>query len=712
MRINRATIRLFGAALFVAGAVAAWSCADSGGELTWEIAKVSYDSDGNGAMLTPGNDTRVNLLLLLADARRLPMRDPKAPRSGPPLALFPWSMMAAAADPNLSDPPFGQTRCQSQSTGAAAFEAAVRASRALPDSEKQGLVAARAAFVPDCSGSGAPPPAPAAASAAGKAFAAYLTGAGLFYGGAFEQARATFAGLAQAPDPWLRETSLYMVARTELNRAQQHAFDEYGSLADLKVRDRAAIASAGAALEAYLKAYPNGHYAASARGLTRRVAWLGGDEKALAAAFDRQIEGGGAFDGSAGAVPLVQEIDTILLEPGGGAAARDPLLLAVVDLHRMRCIDDPETPAEDCAARPSAADLERQAPLFAGQPALFGYLRAAQAFFVDKRPRDVLSLIPDAARQRAFSYVEFSRQMLRGKALEAVGDRNARNFWLSLFEGAVQPYQREALELALALHDEKSGEVGRVFAADSKVSHPVMRQLLLEYVAGPDLLRNQARDPAAPRQERDVATYILLAKELRHGFYSAFLGDLALLPADSTAERYEAGFWSARYYSPADSDSLAPPPLARFSGKAKLGDAGCPPLAETVRQLAAAPGGVRPRLCLAEYFRGNGFDDFEMDSPAGAAGRPAAGGLATSKSQFPGAPYQRLEVYKAAIADPSASDDDRALALNRAVRCYAPSGFNSCGGTDVGVEVRRAWFNRLKRDYPKSRWAQSLKFYW
>jgi hypothetical protein len=706
MRISRAGFRLFGAALLVAGAVTAWSCADPGSQPIWEIAKDSYDSDGNGAMLTPGNDTRVNLLLLLADARRFRVRSSKPQESGPPLALFPWFSMADAADPGESDPPYGQTRCQSGSSGAAAFEAAVRASRALPDSEKQALVAARLGFTPNCSGSDVPPAPPVAASAAGKAFAVYLTGAGQFYDGAFEQARGSFAALAQAPDPWLRETSLYMVARTELNRAQQHAFDEFGGLADPKLRDRSAIASAGAALNAYLKAYPDGRYASSARGLTRRVAWLAGDDKALAGAFDRQIEGGGAFDGAAGAVPLVDEIDTVLLEPGGGAATRDPLLLAVVDLHRMRCIDDPETPAEDCAARLPAAELERQAPLFARQPALFGYLRAARAYFVDKRPRDVLALIPDAARQRAFSYVEFSRQMLRGKALEAVGDRNARGFWLSLFEGAVQPYQREALELALALHDERSGEVGRVFAPDSKVRHPVMRQLLLEYVAGPDLLRQQARDSSAPRQERDVATYILLSKELRHGFYSGFLGDTGLLPSDAAAERYDGYFAGARYYSPRYSDTLEPPPLARFAGKAKLGDAGCPPLVETVRQLAAAPSGVRPRLCLAEYFRDNGFDDFEMDKPA------TLGGLGTSRTQFPGSPYQRLEVYKAVIDDPSASDDDRALALNRAVRCYAPSGFNSCGGTDVAVAVRRAWFNRLKRDYPKSRWAQSLKFYW
>ena len=60
----------------------------------------------------------------------------------------------------------------------------------------------------------------------------------------------------------------------------------------------------------------------------------------------------------------------------------------------------------------------------------------------------------------------------------------------------------------------------------------------------------------------------------------------------------------------------------------------------------------------------------------------------------------------------TATADQRALALNRAIRCYGPSGYNSCGGVEVPVEQRRAWFQRLKRDYPNSRWAQSLRYYW
>jgi hypothetical protein len=702
-RTQRLTL-IAAAALFVGG-IAAWGCADPSVAPVWELAK-DAPSGGDSVMLTPGNDTRTNLLLLLADRRGTAVRDPRAVQKGPPLALFPWATMAAAARaPDAEDEGSGfePSRCQSNPDGTAAFVAALRTNRNVTSAEKQSLEAARTSFVPNCTADAPQHVAVAAASPAGRAFATYLAAAADFYGERFEAARDGFKALAGAPDPWLRETSAYMVARTELNRAQLSTFDEYGSLAEPAKRDRAAIAAAGAAFQAYLKAYPKGLYAQSARGLTRRVAWLAGDDRALAAAFEGQLAGSGPFAGARDAVALTEEIDLALLTTGGGPAARDPILVAVADLQHMRCIDDWGTPEKECGERISREELERQAPLFAGDKPLFDYLRAAHAFFVRRAPKDVLALIPDAAHQQRFTYLAFSRQALRGAALDAVGDRNARAFWLSLWPGAVAPYQREALELALALHDERSGHVERVFEAGSKVRHPVIRQLLLEQVAGPDLLRRQAKDGSVPKQERDVAAYMLLARELNRGFYRDFLADLPLLPPAPPEMGYYggAGAYDALYVT-----ELEPPPLARFQADVAVGETGCPPLRTTVAQLAATPQAVGPRLCLAEYFRVQGFDGFDTEDAE------ARSGLGSSRPLFPGSPYQRLEVYKAIIADPAAQPDQKALALNRAIRCYAPTGSNSCGGTEVPLETRRAWFQRLKRDYPKSRWAQTLKLYW
>jgi hypothetical protein len=500
-----------------------------------------------------------------------------------------------------------------------------------------------------------------------------------------------------------------MVGRTLLNRAIQRAIDEYGSLADVDKRDLAATAAAGTAFDAYLKTYPNGRYVASAEGLLRRVHWLAGDEAALAADYGRQLSSRARFPGAFPAVALVNEIDTKLpLPTNKPAAVRDPVLLAVVDLHRMRTEEDSSAREWCCGPPITKAEIERQRPLFGGNTELYDYVRAAEAYFVRDDPGEVLQIIPDAARQQRFTYLEFSRQMLRGMALDALGDRNARGFWLSLFPAATQPYQREAVELALALHDEHSGRLDLVFAPGSLVRHPVMRELLLEHIAGPDILRRQASRAEVPQQEREVALYMLLSKELRRGFYRDFIEDLKLLPADARADTY---FGGAMSYDVRWSPDPERPPLGKFGPPAKLGDFGCPALAVTAAQLAADSQAIRPRLCLAEFFRNNDFDGFNawygFDEPV------KDGGLASSKPLFPpGTPYARLEVYKAIIADPRASADDTALALNRAVRCYAPGGNNSCSGTEVELAQRRAWYFRLKREYPQSRWARDLKYYW
>src|SRR3954470_6794288 len=79
--------------------IVAWACADMSEGPTWALAKPDYDPGGSAAMLLPSNDTRVNLLLLLADRRGAAVRDPGAKEEGPPLILFPWYVMANRALP-------------------------------------------------------------------------------------------------------------------------------------------------------------------------------------------------------------------------------------------------------------------------------------------------------------------------------------------------------------------------------------------------------------------------------------------------------------------------------------------------------------------------------------------------------------------------------------------------------------------------------------
>jgi hypothetical protein len=703
----KASLAAVGAAAL--GAIG-WACAGGPDAPTWTLASPDFNEFGSAGMLLPSNDTRVNLLLLLADRRGAVVRDPNAKADAVPVALAPWSVISDRVVPPRDGDygPFYATPCQSNTAGTAAFRAALRASKRIDEIHRQTLIRARQ-MLGAC---GTPPLSEAelrALPAVDREFGAYLIGARDFYSGSFDQASATFKALSAASDPWVRETAVYMVGRSLLNRALQRSTNEYGSIEEPPKRDTRSAAAAGAAFQAYLKAYPNGRYAYSARGLMRRVYWLTGDSAALAAEYDRVLQSPAKLTDAAEALGLVNEIDDKLPMPTmQPRIARDPVLLAVVDLQRMRQTDGYREYC--CGPKITQAEIEGQRALFGKDTELYDYVRAAEALFVRHEPREVLNLLPDAARQQRFTYLQFSRQMLRGLALEQLHDPNMRGFWLSLFPGAVQPYQRAALELALARHDEKAGRPDLVFAPGSPVTHPIMRAILLEEVAGPDLLRRQATSGIS-QYEREVALYTLLTKEIRRGYYRPLIDDLRLVPADAPIEGYYAG---ALAYAPRWTTILESPPVGMFGPKAPLGDFGCPALSETLSQLVARPGAIRARLCLGEYFRANHFVWYPERLESGHyEATHSPGALGSSKELFPtGRTYSRLEDYKRIMNDPAASDDEKALALNRAIRCYAPVGSNDCGGVEVSLAVRRGWYNRLKAQYPQSRWAQDLKFYW
>jgi hypothetical protein len=587
----------------------------------WKLGHGSRSGCDEMVILQPGNDTRTNLLLLLSDNRAsFPVR----PASVPVDPLFDWEAFRDLHFPRKTGDDSGYaegegSRCRSNGDGSARFLAALRTSKASEE-DRQILADARAALQPDCAGAsvGAATVTEAVAklrSDEGKSFGSYLLGILGFYDADYDAARTQFAALAKARNGWLHETALYMLGRVELNRAQVDAFDEYGYRKTDHPVDPQTVAAAERGLNAYLKAYPSGLYATSARGLLRRVYWLGGDMVRLAAeyqaAFVRPLPG--PDDGR-----LAEEVDDKLLGSMTDAQIQSPILLAVYDLQHMRVADSTEDADYCCGTPITMAALDGQRAAFAKDGALFEYLRAAYAWYIAKKPAEVLKLIPDAARQTRFSAVEFSRQMLRGMALEATKDRNARGFWLEMLPGAQSPYQRSTLELALALHDERAGALGRIFEAASPVKTPSIREILLMNVAGPDLLRQQAKNPSAPQHERDVALFTLLYKSLSRGGYAGFVADQALVPGGASAD---LDYWSLL--------DVEKPPVGLFTQSTSLGDYGCPALKLSASQLAKDKTAAKPLLCVADFLRANGFDGIALDT------QPSADQLGGTPTSFP-----------------------------------------------------------------------------
>ncbi|WP_421838522.1 hypothetical protein [Novosphingobium sp.] len=696
----------------LASSGAALACADVGCDPTWSLFG-GAQACHNRVVIAPGNDSRVNLLAMLRDSAGLGLTGavtgggdypkPEYDEEGFGHMFLDWGMLTRTWGPALdpqAEPPANviDGPCPAFRAASPEFNEALAANRALPGSDRTALSTARTQLVARCADSSLPAvlPGVAVSSAPGKAFLGYLAASDAFHATRYSEAAGGYAALVGAPDPWVAETARYMVARAWLGEALLHSMGEYGYFDGLKAVDKAAALRARAALADYLKAYPKGRYAASARGLERRAMWLSGDFAALGQRYE-SVLAEAPKDGEP-LVDLINEVDGKYLSnsdnpnPLGGGL----LLLAAADLKAMR-VADPDDRYSSGTETPLGADaLASQQASFLRAPQLYSFLQANHAFYVAKDYARVLQLIPDDAKRPSYTPLAFSRQVLRGQVLAAKGDPNEAGFWLELLGGAKALWQRPTVELGLAMNWERHGKLAQVFAPGSPITDRMVREILLMHSAGPGLLRRVALDVERAQTERDAALFTLLYKQLSRGDYAGFRTNQPLARGDAPTD----GLWG---FAPGSAT-----PLGLFvKGRTAQAGFACPALQGTVAALAANPQDVHARLCLGEFWRLNGFDGFStLDTP------PSRGALGGAANEYPGKPLARGAIYAAVITDARSAPDDRAYALYRAVNCYGPSGYNSCGGEDVPIAQRKGWYDRLKREFPKSSWAQKLKYYW
>jgi hypothetical protein len=169
-------------------------------------------------------------------------------------------------------------------------------------------------------------------------------------------------------------------------------------------------------------------------------------------------------------------------------------------------------------------------------------------------------LLPDAAHQANFTYLQFSRQMLRGIVLDAKGDRNARSFWIELLPGAAcapasgrrsslrWPCMRSAITRSPAF---SSPALAYPHARDPRDPARQCRRCRV-------LLRQQAQAAGVPAHEREVALFTLLYKEATRGSHRDFVNDTRLVPAGAPSD--------ANFY---DLLSAEHPPTAIFTAGAR-----------------------------------------------------------------------------------------------------------------------------------------------
>lgn len=611
------------------------------------------------AALLPENDTRDNLIFLMAD------------RQGKSLTEWPQ-------EPNGdgSGGYFGYgTVCVSDGQGGVDFQTAIKADASLPEAERTLLSQSRMAL--SCEGKSAALPV-AAQSEAGKAFSDYLAATDYFYHNSHTDP-SRFDALASSNQPWVKEASRYMQARIALLAAQEPVFDDWGSM-DRTRMDLSMVAKARDALNAYLRDYPNGIYAASAKGLQRRADWFAGDAKVLATTYSRVVA---MNEVNLSTINLANEIDQKLPLESYTDGASDPILLAVQLLRQMREVS---TGPDTMAYVMKAEELEVHRSRFAGQEDLFDYLLALRAFLVDKDADGALRLLADEPPAGPNNYLTFSRQVLRGAALEAKGDVSARNLYLALLPQSQNVYQRGTAEMALAKYEERHKNMSFLFDEGSPLTNTDIRIRLLDQVAGPIILKMQATSEKAPKAERDAALYRLLVRDLTHGRFKGFLSDVKLLPeeARTAPDNYEEKDFSVFFWAGGTEDGYT-----------------CPGITAIAETLAAKPNDVQGRLCLGEFFRINSI------MPIDPVDKDELGGTGTL---FAGKLQHREDFYRDIMKDPKARRTDRAYALYRAIYCY--QGTNTCGRDDVDEAGRKAWFKELKAKYADTDWGRDIKYYW
>jgi hypothetical protein len=664
-----------------------------------------YESCTSGPFISPANDSRLNLELLGFDAGRLAgSLNTTQTRDYPimedylflrvPFDMDSWQLSepglrAANKDSTNSsssanDYAQGEgSRCNSAAAGLKAFENAVNAAVGLAKEDAAVLIEVRSTLIVGCSASTPPGfKAPQGLrSALARDFATYIAGVNAFYAGDFASALENFNNIKNSTNPWLKETSHYMVGRTLLNSAQRSAFGEWGDL-KLENVDKYSLKSAEDAFNSYLHDFPRGMYAASSQGLQRRVYWLGGNQTQLAEALDRALVNSEKDANNVTRLDLVQEADAKLLASVQIDQIKSPRFLAIVDLMRMRS-NGPQAGVSNTNAPLKLMELEAQKNRFASNPALYNYLLAAFHLYVDDKPDKALEVLPSVSTV-PLNYFAFSQQTLRMLALEA-GKQSGmeRKLVLEMLPLAKLPLELEQLQLALARVEVLSGHTDRIFASDSPIREKAIRTIVVEYIASAEMLRERIKDPKENTNVVNAALYSLLYKELTGAKYQAFQADLALMP-------------------PHPQDLLAP---FVATGEGKGAGYQCPAMREVAATLQRDGNDARSLNCVGELVRLQGVH-------YGQGAAPPATDLGGVGSLFPVTNYSRLDGYMKVIANHQAERDPRAYALYRAVRCYAPSGNNDCGRQDIPQSTRKQWFDTLHKEYPDSVWAKSLKYYW
>ena len=657
-----------------------------------------YNTCSNLPVLIPGNDNRTNMTLLLSNLGLAQIKTLK-----PDLNL--WSAQYGSVPfdvtslPTVTEnkinnkrQPFKlnqdqvsyEERCISLQQGKQTFIDQVKANKSIPTTEKQLLIDARSKLI-DCEKTTALIAVNPNWSATTRQYASYLNGSILFYNANFSAASKIYIALSQVEDPWLKETAQYMLIRTELNTAFASAQDQYGDINPEKI-DHVSVKNFFNNITEYLKLYPQGQYVASARGLMRRGLWLTDRQDLLINEIVWQINHPQSplYNLEMNQLPAELDRRVFRSEKFNPKLLNEPFFLTTYNLMQMRKTGDEKY-------KPITwAQLNNQKAFFKTQPELFKYLQAAHLFYVQGKNQEALSYLPKANSQTN-NALQLSQQFLIGQILEKQNKVQAQQHWLQLYQHANDGNAKALFETALANHFNQSQNTQAFIGKNAQISQAILQKNFISNFANEDALQTIIQSSTSTQNQKNTAIYTILSKSLDAQNFVLFNQNVQYLPKNT-----------AQYKSYESNDALKEqPPFADFiwQGSNITPQLKCPDLITLSKQLAQSPKNALLNVCLGEYMRHSRYGDYYYSWHN------------DEQNQFKGTPFARGTVYKKIIKN-EPNGDLKAYALYRSVMCYSPNGTNDCGDIEVSKNTRKQWFDQLKRDYPNSNWAKSLKYYW
>ena len=660
----------------------------------FQLNNNQYQACGNLPVLIPSNDNHINMYLLLSDlglANVAPIEnkpdsiwrayDGIVPFINDAMGHYVSNRIPNARRHITTNPlQYYDERCSSLESGYTDFKKQLD-QLAIPTSDKNKLNAERLK-IKECNQKLSFIEHDPKWSPLTKQYASYINGNIAFYNNQHETALKIYQALSQVQDSWLKETAQYMKIRAQLNLVYQSALGDYGDLNLSKVNQNQ-LKLYFNFLEDYFKLYANGRYAASARGLLRRGYWLMGRQDLLIQEYIWQLNHPKSKFYNLEMRSFIEELDRRIFrnETLKTENLKHPFLLATYDLMYMR------QSSTDGYKPITWSALNAQKAMFKEQPDLFQYLQAVHLFHIQKKPQQALEQLPKNIAKNS-PKLALSVAFLKGEILELTQQQNAEQYWNTLHQHAKDVYSRNMYEALIATHAAQKQDYASFIGSPAKISQAYLQRRFITEYANEKSLQSIFQASQSTHDQKQVALFSLLTKSIKHQNYALFNQYINQLP--QAAHDYVGMMKDNQFkYQPPFSDLI-------WQGTQISPQLKCPDLKSLSIQLASKPKDELYNICLGEYMRSEkAMGLYEIQS----------------NNTFAGAAFARGNVYKEVI-NKGAKGDLHAYALYRAIQCYAPSGINDCNDEPVEKSVRKQWFDRIKKEYPNTTWAKSLKYYW